>query len=143
MRLALALLLHAPAASAQEAPTLELRIQGVASTAGRILVAVFDRAEGFPGRAELAVHKVAVPAAVPTTTVRVEGLEAGRYAVVAVHDVNDNGALDVRAIIPIPKEPTGASRDARGRFGPPRFDDAVFELPPQGVHAESFSLVSL
>jgi uncharacterized protein (DUF2141 family) len=28
----------------------------------------------------------------------------------------------------IPKEPFGASNDARGRFGPPKFDDARFQV---------------
>jgi uncharacterized protein (DUF2141 family) len=31
-------------------------------------------------------------------------------------------------VLGIPKEPYAFSRDARGRFGPPSFEDAAFEL---------------
>ena len=34
--------------------------------------------------------------------------------------------------IGLPKEAYGFSRDARGRFGPPSFDAAAFDLPAAG-----------
>jgi uncharacterized protein (DUF2141 family) len=41
------------------------------------------------------------------------------------HDENSNGKID-RNFMGIPKEGVGASNDAEGRFGPPKFDDARF-----------------
>jgi uncharacterized protein (DUF2141 family) len=46
---------------------------------------------------------------------------------IAYHDQNGNGEIDMR-ILGMPKEPVGVSNDARGRFGPPKFDAAKFTL---------------
>lgn len=51
----------------------------------------------------------------------------GKYAFSAYHDENANGKMD-RNLIGIPTEGYAFSRDARGRRGPPSFDDAVFEV---------------
>jgi uncharacterized protein (DUF2141 family) len=54
-------------------------------------------------------------------------LPAGEYAVAAYQDINGNGKLD-RNFIGIPKEPVGVSNRAKGRFGPPKWRDAKFQL---------------
>lgn len=54
------------------------------------------------------------------------GVPAGRYAISAYHDQDEDGALDTN-LFGIPSEAYCASREARGRLGPPSFDDAVFE----------------
>ncbi len=51
----------------------------------------------------------------------------GRYAIAVLHDENGNGKAD-RAITMIPKEGFGFSRDAKVRFGPPKFDEAAFDV---------------
>ena len=53
----------------------------------------------------------------------------GRYAVALLHDENDNGKAD-RAAMMIPTEGFGFSRDAKVRFGPPKFRDAAFDVEP-------------
>jgi uncharacterized protein (DUF2141 family) len=125
----LALLLltaHLPAADADDGATLTLRVEGFPSTEGRLLVVLFDQPDGFPNVPDKAARKARVAITTPVTTVRFEGLPAGRYAVFAFHDENGNDDLDVRWGIPIPKEPFGASRGAKIRFGPPKFDEAAF-----------------
>jgi uncharacterized protein (DUF2141 family) len=52
-------------------------------------------------------------------------IAAGDYAVSVFHDENSNGKLD-RNFIGMPKEGVGASNDAKGHFGPPKFNDAQF-----------------
>ena len=54
-------------------------------------------------------------------------LEPGDYAVVVIHDDNQNGKLDTGAF-GIPKEGYGFSRNAKGRLGPPPFAAARFTL---------------
>ena len=54
-------------------------------------------------------------------------LPPGTWAVLSFQDENDNGKLD-RNVLGIPKERYAFSRDARGRFGPPSFEDAAFVL---------------
>jgi uncharacterized protein (DUF2141 family) len=52
--------------------------------------------------------------------------------VAAFHDADGNGELTLWPI-GLPKEAYGFSRDARGRFGPPAFDAAAFDLPASGA----------
>ncbi|MDR1437149.1 MAG: DUF2141 domain-containing protein, partial [Candidatus Symbiothrix sp.] len=49
------------------------------------------------------------------------------YAVSIFHDENDNGKLDT-GVFGIPKERTGNSNNARGSYGPPKFDDCKFTV---------------
>jgi uncharacterized protein (DUF2141 family) len=55
------------------------------------------------------------------------GVRGGVYGVSAFHDENRNGKLDTN-LLGIPSEDYCASRDARGSFGPPSFDDARFSF---------------
>ncbi len=70
-------------------------------------------------------HRIA--AAGDSTILSLIDLPAGRYAISAYIDVNGNGKLDTN-FIGIPNEPTGFSRDASSRFGPPDFNEAAFDI---------------
>ena len=54
-------------------------------------------------------------------------LEPGTYAVSSFYDKNGNGKMDTN-FLGIPKEPTAMSNNAKARFGPPKYEDAKFEL---------------
>jgi uncharacterized protein (DUF2141 family) len=54
-----------------------------------------------------------------------KGVPRGVYGISAFHDKNNNGKLDTN-FIGLPTEDYCASRNARGTFGPPSFDDAKF-----------------
>ncbi|MDQ2646856.1 MAG: DUF2141 domain-containing protein [Myxococcota bacterium] len=54
-----------------------------------------------------------------------EDVPPGSYGISAFHDRNDNEKLDTN-LIGVPVEDYGASNNARGVFGPPKFDDARF-----------------
>ena len=54
-------------------------------------------------------------------------LAPGSYAVSAYQDLNGNQRLDAN-MVGMPTEPFGFSRDAKGQFGPPKFDDAVIKV---------------
>ena len=54
-------------------------------------------------------------------------LPYGTYAAFAFHDADGNNEL-LRSRLGIPREPIGASNNAKGRFGPPTFTDAAFQL---------------
>ena len=66
-------------------------------------------------------------AASPRTVLGLRDVPPGRYGVSVMHDKNANGKLDTN-IVGIPTEPDGASRDARGRMGPPAFEDAAVDV---------------
>lgn len=129
--IATCLLLTTPANA--EPGVVELIVEGLESSEGQVLVALFDEAKGYPTKPEKAVLKAAVPARAPQVTVFFEDVPEGRYAAFAIHDIDGDGELDVGRFIPIPKEPVGASRDARGVMGPPKFADAAFEVTSDGA----------
>ena len=115
-----------PAVAADLTLALTTRASG-----GRIAVAVFRDGESMR-RNTGAVRTVLVTRTGPTTTVTLEGLPPGRYAVAAFHDVNGNGRLSTWPI-GLPKEAYGFSRNARAPFGPPTFEAAAFDLPEGGM----------
>ena len=50
----------------------------------------------------------------------------GEYAISLLHDENGNGKADT--VLFLPKEGFGFSRDAKARFGPPKFSAAAFTV---------------
>ncbi|MBD8628548.1 DUF2141 domain-containing protein [Oxalobacteraceae sp. CFBP 8753] len=110
------------AAGSASAASIEVRVQGVTAK-GKVLVAVCDKTTFLKDCA----YSGSAPAKAGETVVTVDGVPTGSWAVLSYQDENDNGKLD-RNVLGIPKEPYAFSRDARGRFGPPSFEDAAFEL---------------
>jgi len=101
-------------------------IVGFESDAGQAMVALWDDPDHFPTGEN---HVAALRAVITDGTAQIEfaDVAAGEYALSVFHDENGNGELDT-GFMGIPKEPIGASNDARGRFGPPKFDDARFQV---------------
>ena len=97
---------------------------------GTLAVAVYRDADSFR-RSEGPVKTITVPRTGSSTTVTIRDLPPGRYAVGTFHDTDGNGRLSTWPV-GLPKEAYGFSRDARGRFGPPSFDAAAFDLPAAG-----------
>jgi len=99
---------------------------GFRSHRGKVLVALFSSAAGFPDAPAKAVRRAEVTIRGRRTSALFRGLPPGTYAVAVLHD--EDGNHKMRMGVFGPKEGYGASRDARGRFGPPRFDDARMTL---------------
>ena len=97
---------------------------------GSIAIAVYRDADSFRRSAD-PVKTVTVPRTGASTTVTIRDLPAGRYAIGTFHDTDGNGRLSTWPV-GLPKEAYGFSRDARGRFGPPSFDAAAFDLTATG-----------
>lgn len=76
-----------------------------------------------------AAPPVAAPK-VAATTVTLRGVKPGRYAAQAFYDQNGNGKVD-RGLFGIPKEGVGFSNDAKIRFGPPKWEEAMFDYDGQ------------
>ena len=84
-----------------------------------LMVGVFDK-ESFLG---VPIYKERAESAAGAV-VRFSAVSAGAYAVSAYCDNNRNGELD-KGIFGRPIEPIGMSRNAKGRMGPPCFEDAA------------------
>ena len=89
--------------------------------------------ERFPRcRGDESAYRTVVPAK-ETLTLTFPAVAPGRYAIALLHDENDNGKAD-RALGMMPKEGYGFSRDAKVRMGPPKFDEAAFEVGSKPVN---------
>ena len=59
-------------------------------------------------------------------TVSFKDVEPGTYAIMVLHDINENNRMDFE-LTGMPKEDYGMSNNPMS-FGPPQFDDAKFEF---------------
>lgn len=94
---------------------------------GVVRACLTGRADRFPTCDDPARSYTAVGQAAGTVTLVFSDVAPGRYAIALLHDENGNGKAD-RAAMMIPTEGFGFSRDAKVRFGPPRFGAAAFDV---------------
>lgn len=106
------------------AADLVVMLENIKDDQGIVRVAVFDVAKDFPRKPKLGLSVAAKPGSVSVTF---RNLSAGIYAVSGFQDVNGNKKLDTNTF-GMPIEPYGFSRDARGRFGPPAFEEVAIQV---------------
>jgi uncharacterized protein (DUF2141 family) len=114
-------------ADGADTSSIHLVVRTFHSTAGRLLVSLYASKDGFPSDADKALRRLDLPIPGKVAEVTLSGVPAGRYAVSVLHDENGDFQLQTDWM-GRPKEGWGVSNDARGRFGPPSFDDAAFDL---------------
>ncbi|MYN11325.1 DUF2141 domain-containing protein [Pseudoduganella aquatica] len=124
---AAAIALAALASSAQ-AGTLTLDLKGVQAGQGNLVIALYNSSEDFLKKP---LRKLTVPAANAAMRVDLTDVPAGDYAVSLFQDINSDGKLDTR-MFGIPTEPTGTSNNAKGSFGPPKYEAARFTVSADG-----------
>lgn len=93
---------------------------------GTVYLTLFDKADGFPSKRKMAITYRLKKVTSKTMKIVFDKVKYGNYAVAVWHDQNDNKKLD-KNWLGIPNEGFGASRDAEGKMGPPKFKDAVFK----------------
>ena len=107
--------------------SIRVEITGLHSDKGPVLCALFSPTGDFPKKPDKAVaHGVSVIAD-GHAVCEFPAVAPGTYAISVVHDENSNGKLDTN-FLGIPREGVGASNNAKGHFGPPKFDDAAFRF---------------
>lgn len=117
---------------ATEKGHLQIEITGLAKPTGKVYLAVYDKAEGFPTRNDKAFKRLVIPVKGLILKLQINDIELGKnIAISFYHDANDNGKMDTN-LFGIPQERYGASNDARGMLGPPKFADALFVFNSDG-----------
>ena len=106
--------------------TLHLQIQEVKAPLGVMRIALYDSEANFLDFKEVFASKV-VPATIGTTTVVIDSLPAGTYAIALYQDQNDNDVMD-KNWLGIPTEPLGFSNAQLRTFGPPSFKACAFTI---------------
>lgn len=113
----------------KETFNLTVNISGLSSNKGTLMVGLYNKKEDFlkkQFKGDLAKIEN------KKSTVVFKNIPKGEYAVSFVHDENDNKKMDTN-LIGIPKEDYGCSNNATGFMGPPKYDDAKFQLSENKV----------
>ena len=117
--------------TAQSAPpqggVIHVEVVGLRNNKGQISCALYASAEGFPKDSQKAIRRDTSSVTERKASCEFSGIESGTYAVSVFHDENSNGKLDTN-FLGIPREGVGASNNARGHLGPPKFDAAAFHF---------------
>lgn len=121
------------AAGPVEAADLVVSVPGLEAK-GALVLALFDSEGGWRSRKN-PVREAVLPLAQAGGRTTFKDLAPGRYAVMAYHDRNGDGRLNTLPV-GLPTEPYGFSNGARGRFGPPSWSAAAFNLPASGASQE-------
>ena len=105
-----------------------VEISGLKEAAGNLYFAVYDSDSTWLGEDTVLDKKVVIAEALDGDLVRTElHLPLGAYALSVFHDRDDDGEMDT-SFIGTPKEPIALSNNAVAKFGPPKYEDAVFTL---------------
>lgn len=114
---------------ADESPSLTVTIDGIETISGKINLGVFDEAGYDSGKA---VDGAMITVDSDAVTVAFSDLAPGKYGLKLYHDVNGNGEMDTNPF-GMPTEPYGFSNNAKGRFGPAKWEKAAFEVTADGT----------
>ncbi|MEH6609562.1 MAG: DUF2141 domain-containing protein [Halioglobus sp.] len=112
----------------ENATILRVEVTGLEDAEGSIFISAYDSGDTWLGKDTVLTREVVIAEALEEGVVCIElSLPPGEYALSIFYDKNDNGKLDTN-FIGIPKEPVALSNNARPKFGPPKYKDAVFTL---------------
>ena len=101
---------------------ISVSISGLKNNNGYVMVGLYNKKDAFLNKT-FKGHSVAITD--KKATLVFNDIPNGEYAVSFFHDANSNGKMDTN-FVGIPKESYGASNNAKGFFGPPKYDDAKF-----------------
>jgi uncharacterized protein (DUF2141 family) len=103
-------------------------VSNLPATDGKLYLLIYNAPAGFPSNPDKAYRIVSKLPEAQMTSLTVDNLPHGRYAIVAYHDRNDNGKMD-KSFWGSPREPYGFSNIPGEFCGTPSFDQtaAVFD----------------
>ncbi|MES2493810.1 MAG: DUF2141 domain-containing protein [Pseudomonadota bacterium] len=109
------------------APLVSVSVTGLRSGKGTVMACLTGDPHTFPDcQRDPAAHRLIVPADAGGVVLDFGAVVPGSYALSLFHDENGNGRLDT--VMLMPREGFGFSRDAKVRFGPPKFTAAAFAV---------------
>ena len=113
-----------PNKTALPADSIMVTVSEAESDEGQVVVLLFASEDGFPRDAKKAAYTASAPIQNGSADVRLRGVPAGPYAVVAFHDADADGEMDTNWV-GMPKEGVAASNWDGGR---PRFESSLIDL---------------
>ncbi len=112
--------------------SVQVEINKIMADKGIVYFAIYDSKNNFENKKPLKVTNKKVEE--NKVTVIFDHLKPGIYAITCYHDANNNGKMDF-ANNGIPMEDYGATNNVMN-YGPPRFEDAKFDLKEKDLTFE-------
>lgn len=103
---------------------LSIRVKGIETESGSIMLALYNNSETFLIEP---FKTTAAPATGTSQIIELNDLPSGSYAVAIFHDENGNGDLD-RGEYGIPLEKFGFSNNVMPKMGPPSFEECKIDV---------------
>ncbi|MES9970197.1 MAG: DUF2141 domain-containing protein [Candidatus Thiodiazotropha sp.] len=111
--------------SVEKEKILEVLVDGTIPNKGQVILSIFDSHENYlKSPLKRFVQKVADSHVV---LFDINDLREGSYSVSAVYDEDGNGLLNT-GFLGMPSEKIGFSNNAKSHFGPPSFEETLFEF---------------
>ena len=123
----------APSILMADLPGVQVNVIHISPLEGTVEVSLFDSAESFLVKPYL--QQSGKGGEDGSFTTRFVALPAGEYAVVVVHDANDNGQLDL-GFLDFGGEDYAYSNQVKPWFGRPDFDEVKFTVADSEVVIE-------
>lgn len=109
--------------------SVEFNISGIGSDDGKMMIGLYDSENNWLKKTS---NSKMTQIKNGKSTVIFENIPNGTYAISSYHDENDNDELDTN-FLGIPSEDIGSSNNAPARFGPPKWEDAKFEIKGKSI----------
>ncbi|MCM4160666.1 DUF2141 domain-containing protein [Antarcticibacterium flavum] len=105
--------------------TLTVVVENIKSNEGEVLAGLYSKETFMRTEAEFGAKSGKIENG--KVTLVFENVPAGTYGLSVLHDRNSNGRMDFEAS-GMPQEDYGISNNIFNPFGPPRWEDAKFEV---------------
>ncbi len=119
-------LMHMTLLAVGQTADITLKVTDIEEAKGLMAIAIYNSSEAYAGSEEVFIAKSIDVDSIGFTIVFTD-IPHGSYAIAVFHDMDGNHKHNTNWI-GIPKEPFGFSNNAKGKMGPPDFEDVVFEL---------------
>lgn len=106
-----------------DSKTVTVQIENIKNTKGQLVVGLYSNQKVFKNTTKGEIINIEGKVA----TVLFKNVSLGIYAISLFHDENNNEKLDTN-FMGIPKESFACSNNATGFMGPPKWEDAKFEV---------------
>ncbi|MEW7291437.1 DUF2141 domain-containing protein [Aquimarina sp. 2304DJ70-9] len=102
-------------------PSIDVIITNIKSNDGTLKIGLYNSKESF---LKSIYKSISIKAKKEGVQVTFENIKEGEYAISLYHDKDNNQKMNT--FFRIPTEPYGVSNNAKGQFGPPKWEDAKF-----------------
>jgi uncharacterized protein (DUF2141 family) len=106
---------------------LVLEIGEFRNTNGHLLISLYNTEKDFPENRKASFRTIKVKASEAKGPIVFRGLPYGEYALVFLHDENDNENMD-KNMVGMPLEGYGASNNAVNTFSAPKYQESKIQL---------------